>query len=421
MRRLAQSAFIHVAANAASSIAQWLVVVILARAYGSHVLGAYALILAVVSPLFLLGGMNMRVLAGSLPERDYDPAALLRLQRAGIALAAAASLCVAVLLGPREGLSAGLVAAVVAIKIIETSAEGRYGFLLREHLAWPIAVRRVARAAGTVGVLFVLAHVAGCAPGPAMAGVFAASLGVFLLLDLRHVPAAAAAPARPSGGRALLRLALLSGAAAALDSLVIAVPRLGLGTGSLGAGSLAAVGAFTILVQIPMVGAVVVSGIGQTILNRLRAAHGRRAFLGLLAGAYVVVGALGLAGTVLAAWLGDVIVATLYGPDFQGAAVWLGPVMWGALAWYLAGISGVGLQARGRHDAQLAATLAAVFAAILAMLVQPATLQAAVHAYLAAMVARLAVSGAALAWDLLLWAPGAQAGSSGGPLQGRRP
>ncbi|CZZ93998.1 Uncharacterised protein [Bordetella ansorpii] len=398
MQRLARSATINVAANAASSAAQWLVVVIFAQAYGSQALGAYGLILAVVSPLFLFGGLNLRVLASSMPERAYDPAALMRLQRLGIALAAGGALGAAVLLQPRDGLSPGLWVAVVALKMVETAAEGRYGFLQRAHQAWPIAVRKFVRAGTTVALLFALARLAGWPPGPAMAGVFAGALAVSLLLDRWPVAKGGLARASRTGTGALLRMALFSGATAAVDALVIAVPRLGLG-----GASLAAVGTFTVLVQIPMAGAVVVSGIGQAVISRLRAARGRRAFLTLLACAYGAVGLLGLAGTVLASWWGEAFVHLLYGADFAGAGALLPPVMWGGLAWYLAGMSGVGLQARGRYGAQLAATVAAVCAATVAMVLQPPTVQGAVNAYLAAMLARLAVSTAALIWIVAHW------------------
>ncbi|SAI73873.1 Uncharacterised protein [Bordetella ansorpii] len=392
MRRLAQHAALNAAANAAASASQWLLVVMFAHLYGKDTLGAYGLTLAVVSPLFLLGGLNLRALASSLPESAYAPRQLLQLQAWGVTVAALASVVAGAFLLRDHGFAyTGLLVAVVVAKVVDTLAEGRYGFLQRQHRTGPIARRKFARAVLTVATFAVLAHWARLPPALAMAGVFAGSAALYLLGE-RAATAKLADHTAPNAAARVLPLALLSGAAAAVDALVIAIPRLELGNGV----DLASVALFTALIQIPMIGAVIVSGIGHTMISRLRTARACSDYLRMLASAQGSVAFLGLAGAAVAGLWGDRLMPLVYGREFSHTGGQLAIVMWGGLAWYLASMNGIALQARGRYRAHLVTICAAAVAAGVAMALQTPGVLAGVNAYVAAMVTRLAVSTAAL-------------------------
>lgn len=395
MRRIARNSAANIAANATASAAQWLIIIVFSHAYGNEALGAYGLILAIVSPLFLIGGLNLRTFASSLPDSAYHPRCLLRMQATGITLAATASLLIAWLTPALHQVYA-LVLAVIAGKIVESSAEGRYGFLQRTGDASRIAVRKCCRALFSFAIFVTLAHLLGLSPAVALGGVFAASLAVFLIAEM-HIGRQDMPPAGDHPLQPLLRPALISGAASAIDALIIALPRFALGS----AEDLTAVGIFTVLVQLPMIGAVIVSGIGQAAISPLRLAQTRHAYLAMVAKAHLAVAALGLAGIGLAMTSGDMLMQRLYGPELAGTGALLTPIMAGGLAWYLASINGVALQARARYGLQLAATCSAVMAAAITIALLPPGIHTAVLAYVAAMTTRLAVSAAALAATLL--------------------
>jgi O-antigen/teichoic acid export membrane protein len=377
-------------ANGAYAASQWLLVVICAHYFGKNELGTYALILAALSPLFLLGGLNLRGLVSSLPERYYDPQRLLRLQNVGIALATVASISVCVF-GLHIGGEGGwfLIAVVTGVKIVETLAEGRYGFLQRNHLMKAIALRKLSRSVLTVLAFFVISNWTRNEFSASMIGVLIASLIVFIFIerkDMRGISSShrdALPPVRP-----LVRFALYSGAAAAIDTLIVSIPRLSLGAST----NLAAVGTFMVLVQIPMIGSIAVSGVGQSVMSSMRIASTRRNFAKLLAGSHVFVMAIGMVGIALAWLFGNRLMGLIYGAGFADTGSLLISVMWGGLLWYMAGINGVALQARGFYGKQLVTTSSAAITAALVMFVGVGSIHTAIMAFVAAMGARLVVS-----------------------------
>jgi O-antigen/teichoic acid export membrane protein len=377
-------------ANGAYAASQWLLVVICAHYFGKTELGAYALILAALSPLFLLGGLNLRGLVSSLPERYYDPQRLLRLQNVGItfAVVAAISVCAFGLHIEGEG-RWYLIVVITGVKIVETLAEGRYGFLQRNRLMKAIAFRKLTRSILIVLAFFAIANWRNSEFSASMTGVLITSLAVFIFIERKdmlgmYLPVREALPPM----RPLVRFALFSGSAAAMDTLIVSIPRLSLGAGA----NLAAVGTFMVLVQIPMIGSIAVSGVGQSVMSGMRLAPTRRRFAKLLAGAQMFVIAIGVAGAAIAALFGDRLMGLIYGAGFAHTGSLLIPVMWGGLLWYMAGINGVALQARGLYGRQLATTSSAAVTAAVVMFVGAANIHTAITAFVAAMGARLVVS-----------------------------
>lgn len=391
-----RGSLLNTSGNALAAASQWLIIILCARVLGAEVMGQYAYVLAMVSPIFLLGGMNMRQMISSLPDDDYHPGNLLRLQRAGVFVAVIASLCAALAFLGRDWTGyVTLVPLLVAIRAVDTTAEGRYGFYQRGERPAEIALRK-----GTRALAIVAAFIVGCYAGRldiALLGVLVASALVFVGLERLPVePLTGSGPDHEASWKPLFRIGLLSGCAAAVDASIVAIPRLYLGPDE----NLEAVAVFTALVQIPAVLAIVVGGLGQSLIPRLRLSESRRSFVKVLGGSHLLVLALGLLGVGAAATVGDRAVEILYGAEFAGRGEDLVRVMIGGVLWYLAGMNGCAIQARGHYHLHLLSTSSAALTALLVLYFGRADIGTAITAYAAAMGVRFLVSGVVVAWDI---------------------
>ncbi len=141
------------------------------------------------------------------------------------------------------------------------------------------------------------------------------------------------------------------GAAAALVSLNGNLPRYAL---EWAAGS-EAVGYFTALSQLAMLGNLPVQALGLAALGSLaqRARTGRRSFARLIALMAAVSVSIGLAGQAAAVWAGETALLFLYTPEIAASAPLLGWVMAGALFTFLTATFGYGLVSLGEKRAQM--------------------------------------------------------------------
>ena len=340
--------------------------VVCARYYGADTFGKYAFALSVVVPVFVMGGFNLRQLASSYPDAEFDAEQFDRVQVLGLALSLLVCLLIAFAIYATNGSEAHVTAVVLVVtilKLVDTAAEGRFGHLAREKRFRQVASRKTQRALLTVSAFCLCTTVNGS----------------FLLSLLAMTSASAALLAihdgsiwlkRTSAGgffappaKSILGTALVSGAAASMDSLAGMLPRIALGA----AQSYEALGHYTAAMQIPLLFAIFVGALGNAAIPRWRQTRERRVVLKSLLLIQSVVALLVASLYLLAYFLGDWLLAFVYGDSFSNIGWILRAVVVGSAFWFLAGINGCALQAFGAYRWQLAATIGAVLVMFLTL------------------------------------------------------
>lgn len=328
--------------------AQWLIVALLARLGSPEAVGQYALGLGLVSPLFLLLGLQLRsVQATDAGEaRPFGQYFSLRALSMGLLLVLTAGLAA---LYPQV---AGVVVWLGVAKALEGLSDVTYGLMQRrERLDW-VSRSTLLRGVLGLGLLAALFAATGSVALGA-AGVALAGLAALVLHDLplarrlapggwwtRHIPAD------------LPRLALPLGVVMGLVSFGSTLPRLFLEH----AHGSAAVGVFSALTHVTVAGSVVVVALGTALTTRLSqlfAAGERTRFVRLMLALVGTAALFGAGLTLLALVAGEPLLGVLYGPDYAGqgrAFVWL--TLGGALS-YLASCAGFAVTAARRFREQL--------------------------------------------------------------------
>ena len=370
-----------------AAASQWAVIAFCARFYGATELGQYAFVLAVVSPIFILAGMNFRQLVSSLPEENFHPVLLVRVQRYAILTAILAALAY-LFFDPHRGHQLVQVfLAAVALKSIDTNLEGRYGFWQRHGAAVEIAWRKTLRAVMSVLVFCAVAKLGG-----SLALSLSAIVVLYLILAVSTEHFQIDPTERMNAGKGvlltLLKFGAISGCAAAVDSLVVMLPRFRLGSGA----SFSDVGVFTLLIQIPVVLAVMVSGIGQALIPKIRIKSNSHDRWRILRQALLITVGLAAVGFIFVALGGGRIMALLYGAEYEKFSPLLVLAMLGGGFWYLATIMGYALQGIGNYSYGLISVCAAAMTATIVLLATSASVEHALYAYISAMAVRLALS-----------------------------
>lgn len=381
-----------VAGQGVYAAAQWLTVALLARLGSQEVVGQYALGLGLVNPLFLLLGLQLRsVQATDAGEaRPFGQYFSLRTLTMGLALALTAGLAA---LYPQV---AGVILWLGVAKALEGVSDVTYGLMQRqERLDW-VSRSTLLRGVLGLGLLAALFATTGSVALGA-AGVALAGLVVLVAHDLplarrlapggwwtRHIPAD------------LPRLALPLGVVMGLVSFGSTLPRLFLEH----AHGSAAVGVFSALSSVTVVGSLVVVALGTALTTRLShlfASGERGGFVRLTLGLSGAAALFGVGLTLLAVVAGGPLLELLYGPDYAGegpAFVWLSV---GAALSYLASCAGFAVTAarRFREQLPLFAAVTVILALACAWLIPP-------HGVIGAAFAGLIGAGAQLAGSLLI-------------------
>lgn len=382
-------AIYNAVASAVASASVLVMAVTCARAFGSDQFGVYSYALAIASPVFLLGGMNLRQLIGSYPHRDINCAQFNGMQAVGLAIALVVAVTIAMWDGGRSEISDSLaiVLLVVAFKFFATAAEGRYGWLVREGRFRNAAIRKVQRGVVTAALFVTIAFLTESLQTALVAAVVSSA---FLLVV--HERGSNLGFELPT--RALMTLGLISGLSATLDVLSTSLPRVALGQ----IGSFREVAHFSAVIQIPAIAAVVVGAIGNAAIPRWRTSE--KAPASILQELLVIQG--GVAGVsialaIAAAIIGDWLIELIYGNEFGGLGALLLTVVFGSAFWFASGLNGCLLQAKGKYGWQLCSTSAAAITLVLVLaavsiLDGGLEVASAAHCYVAAMAARFVVS-----------------------------
>ncbi|MBB5827578.1 lipopolysaccharide biosynthesis protein [Micromonospora carbonacea] len=303
---------------AMTSLAQWTIVTVLARAGSPGLVGQYALGLAVGAPVVLVCGLGLQPVlvtdvAGRFTFHEY-----LRLRLAGMAVALLAIGVVAYAMGSGGG---PVVLLVGVAKALDAVGEIYFGILQRRRAMRTVGLSMALNAAlsvvVTTGLLLATGSVAVAALG-SVAGSALGSVGYprwVVRPDLRRA-AGAGGWAALRRQRRLVVTALPVGFAYSLTSFTGNVPMYVV-QHELGAQAL---GVFAALSYATMGANLLYAAMYQVLLHRMAelAGAGRlRALRGLVV--RLVLGSLlfGLAGALVARLAGEVVLGLLYGRDYS--------------------------------------------------------------------------------------------------------
>jgi O-antigen/teichoic acid export membrane protein len=313
--RLLGRSSVVLAGNAGYALAQFGVLVVLARETSAAEVGRYALALAVTAPIQIGLGLRLRTVRAvdrsRTPFRTYWRLALV------LAAAAVAAGAVAGLVTGRSEADLVMVVVLVALaKAVESLIDLCYGEYQRQDRLGTIAASQLARAALTIAFVVVGARLGGLSG--ALVAMLLGWTVQLVVLDGRRVRHSAATdadllPAVPV--RALIRHSWPLGLAGAVSSLSVALPRF------LVAGLLdtATLGLFAVLSYPTTVVSLFANSVGQAQVRGMAtaAARGERDRLrSTFLGTVLATLALGLVAAALVAVLGAAGVGWLLGPEY---------------------------------------------------------------------------------------------------------
>jgi O-antigen/teichoic acid export membrane protein len=365
-------------------------------------MGRYALAVACVTPVMLAARMQLRyVLAADVESRlPFSVAAVVRAAALGAAVVAIAG----VSLFGGSATTAWTVILVALVRVAEDAGELVLG-VAQSAGEWRAITRSLVLhglgGAAVIGLSLASSH-------RLILALAAALLWQAAVSSFHDWPAvrghcgALAWPGWPPVAAAVRDHAALGGAAA-LVSLNAYIPRYAVER-SLG---LEAVGVFTALAQLALVGNIVVQAIGQAAVAPLSRAYARgpRPFLRALAGLVAFAALSGAAGLAGAAAGGSHALALLYRPAYASYGAELAWLAAAAAFTYLTAVLGYALVAAGERRAQLPifAISAAVALAASAAATPVWGLRGAAWALLASWVAAATGTALALARRLAPW------------------
>jgi O-antigen/teichoic acid export membrane protein len=342
----------------AAGLAQWAVIVVLARYGSATMLGQYALGLAIGTPVTLLASLSLRTVLVTDTAGDRTFGRYLRLRLAGMAAALVVIAGVAGLVGGQSGFVVLLVGVVKAIDCVGDLYYGlfqRHGRMRDVGISMSINGVVTVAAAGTLLALTgsVVWAVLGSAAGSALGGI--------------GYCVRAARPLRTTEAEIIVgvwRLSLVAlplGAASGIASVTVNLPRYAvehrLGT--------AALGVFAALAYVVLASNMLLAAVVAPLLpamSRLVAA-GNGAALASMA-RRLLLGSLAVGGlAVAAAWaLGEPLLRAVYGEEYARHADAFVVLTLAAAAAAVPYVVGTALSAVRRFGQQLlasAATLAA--------------------------------------------------------------
>ncbi|GAA3607328.1 lipopolysaccharide biosynthesis protein [Microlunatus ginsengisoli] len=319
--------------NCGYALAQFAILVVLARILGPTEVGLYALALAVTAPVQLGLGLRLRTTL-SVDHSATSFSTYTRLSTALAVLALLVGSLIGCLVRPEPAFVV-VVVLVAASKAVESVLDVCYGEYQRREILAAIAFSQLLRGAVTLVLVSAAAWLWGL-----QAALIALAVTWTLQLLLLDYPRASAADSRSTAAgpalraRDLVRRSWPLGLAAALSSLSFAVPRLTV-AGLLDADAL---GVFAILAYPMTVVTILANSLGQANVRSLSVAvrhHGSKELVISMLRMSVVIWGLGFLGAVGAVVCGPQVAHWLLGDAV--------PVSVGLLLLLVAGATAAGL------------------------------------------------------------------------------
>ncbi len=353
MRRIATDTLWSAVATAGSAFGQWLPIALLARWQGAEATGSYVLAAAVVTPLHLFAGLQLRSALATGRCVQADAAVALRL-RSGLALLPLAVALCWIMGGAELALIGGALGLARCCDGVGETIQGR---LLLERRFRAVAGYASLRCLAITVATAIACHLELGALGVAGLGIPAA-LFCLGLGEWRHRPATTGATVLTP----LFLQVLPLGIVAALLNLGVTAPRLVLGLFA----DLSELGQFATLAVLITAAAQVTSSLGPPVQTRLAAHHlaGRRhSYRRLMAATCLAMALLGASVLLCCPWAGQIL-RVLYGPGYEASMAIALPLALGFAFDALATPAGWALTATGAWRVQPGIVAAAAVVAI---------------------------------------------------------
>ena len=385
--------------NGVYALSQWLVIILVARLVDAEAVGQYGLALAVTAPIMLLGTLRMRSAIVTDMKGQFRLSTYLRV---GLSTSLAALLAVCLLTAViARDLSAALTIVLVGgAKAADNVSELFYGVLQRDERLGGIAALVTLNGTLTLVVAWLglrlsplaLTVAAGSAGSSALVAVASAALAApsgagtpyqRLRPTLRAFVLRCAGPkvAMKQPSWSLVKTVLPLTAVTVLASLSVNLPRYFVDA-QLGE---AALGVYTALSYLAIVGSLAINAVGQAVTPRLARYHASGAggaFMHLLRQAVVAGTAIGMTLVAVTVLWGEDILTALYGSGYAAHQPLLVLLALGSAVMYAQVFVGTGVTAMRDFRSQWPVSAAGA---------------AAVLALSAVLVPAMGMSGAALA------------------------
>lgn len=310
---------------------QWLLLVAIAHIADKEIVGQYALLLAITAPVYMTGGLNLRVVRATDVHRRWVARQYSKVRQRLNLVCIAVAVAVGAALGLRNEDLAALAVLAVA-KAVEASCLVTYGtYQLRERLDL-VARSLILRAILGCGLFTAFLLWSG-ELWAACVGILAGWVLTRLVHDgpmarrLEHTDPSAAAQDGALGSssgtgtkRSLVRRALPLGLDAGIASLATNAPRFAveflLGTTALGGFAPLAYGAQAVSMITGSLGNAILAPLAKYVTQR-----DARGFARLLGRLLLFAGSVSGVGTLLAILFGDPVVNLLFGESFVNQPV----------------------------------------------------------------------------------------------------
>lgn len=339
MNKLKSNALWMVAGNTYYAACQWVVLVVIARLGNPEAVGAFTFGLAVTAPVIMFFNFGLRSILASdvgatVSFRQYNNIRL---------ISAGAGFIVSTAVGLALGAHLVILTALAAAKSVESVIELRYG-LAQQHGRLDIVSQSLI-VRGTISTLAIAVFYwfTGNLEIAVLGYAFCWLISLFIIVRQTKSIETASAEGQKDY-KAIILPALSLGLAALLVNLGPNIPRLVLerlhGPADLGI--------FSSMAYFIIVGGVVVSALGQSlvpVLARMHHSGETRKFWTTVGGALALVAGLGIAGIILAIFVGEAVLNLVYGAEFARDAHLLPLVALAATLGYLGNILGYAVSA----------------------------------------------------------------------------
>lgn len=329
-----------VGGNFVFAFSQWVILIFFARMTNQENLGQYALALAIVTPIFAVGNLQLRPLyildVNSEQKYTYTHFYYLRLICSFIALACC------LVLGLFFNVSILVLLLVGLLKFFESYSDIIYAYYNAHDQTQLISKSLFLK--GTLSVLAVAVGLYLFDFYTALILFLIVYLVVWLFIDNLYIQKTQEIK-KMSLDLGIMKSAIPMGISLGIVTLQSNIPRLFLDQYT----SIEAVGIFTVLSYFIIVGSIFINSICQYLSPRLTHAwnHNRAYFKKLLSMALLVAGGLGLIAIFLSYFMGEFVLKLVYGAEYIAYADAFVLTMVAGFILYLATVLGYTLTAIG--------------------------------------------------------------------------
>ena len=329
-----------VGGNFVFAFSQWVILIFFARMTNQENLGQYALALAIVTPIFAVGNLQLRPLyildVNSEQKYTYTHFYYLRLICSFIALACC------LVLGLFFNVSILVLLLVGLLKFFESYSDIIYAYYNAHDQTQLISKSLFLK--GTLSVLAVAVGLYLFDFYTALILFLIVYLVVWLFIDNLYIQKTQEIK-KMSLDLGIMKSAIPMGISLGIVTLQSNIPRLFLDQYA----SIEAVGIFTVLSYFIIVGSIFINSICQYLSPRLTHAwnHNRAYFKKLLSMALLVAGGLGLIAIFLSYFMGEFVLKLVYGAEYIAYADAFVLTMVAGFILYLATVLGYTLTAIG--------------------------------------------------------------------------